>query len=354
MSWSRMGPSSGAFFLCNVGGLYLVLMSSSLMSVWVGLEIMFLSVLPLISGDTWEENDSCMKYFVFQSMSSCILFCSFVSVSLASNLIYFSWILFLVGLSLKLGLFPFHYWVPSVMAFTSWFGCFLVSVWQKIGPIWLLGSCGFGSSAYLFLSLDVLALVTVLIGGIGGIGVVQYRSLIGYSSLVNTSWMVVVSMLSLKVAMLYVIFYGVVSSVLFIRLYWMKLYTFVDLSAVSPLKVNSLLFIAMDFFSLAGLPPFIGAIPKIVSVYALIFFNCYYSLSILLLGSMIMLFNYMSIISAVSVGMGCNWLAFSKMSMDNGGLLNSAKASNFSESFVFWLFSVLVGCLGFFFLGLMF
>lgn len=83
-----------------------------------------------------------------------------------------------------MGFFPFHYWVPSVMGGCSWFGCFIVRVWQKIGPMCFIANCGIRFE--LSYVMEIVAVVTGLLGGVGGIGLLYYRALLGYSSLVHS------------------------------------------------------------------------------------------------------------------------------------------------------------------------
>ncbi len=85
---------------------------------------------------------------------------------------------------IKLGIFPLHFWFPSVMGMSSWFRCFWLSVVQKVGPFWALSGLGLiGFSIFFLLSFFIL---TSVIGAFGGIAQVQFRPLLAYSSLGQT------------------------------------------------------------------------------------------------------------------------------------------------------------------------
>lgn len=86
---------------------------------------------------------------------------------------------------MKVGIFPFCFWVPRVLGLVSWFSCFIVMVWQKLGLVWFLRGIGFNSENVKF--FRVLMVLTSLIGGFGGLGVYHYRVLAAYSSLVHVA-----------------------------------------------------------------------------------------------------------------------------------------------------------------------
>jgi NADH:ubiquinone oxidoreductase subunit 2 (subunit N) len=83
----------------------------------------------------------------------------------------------------KLGLFPFDYWVPGVFKSCSYFGCFLVGVVQKLIPLYLLR--GLGLSRGLEVVMIFISLITALKGCVIGLGIKDVRFLLGYSSLVH-------------------------------------------------------------------------------------------------------------------------------------------------------------------------
>ncbi len=95
-----------------------------------------------------QEAESGTKYFIVQSLGSGAL----ILGRMMSFGVSFSWeVLYsrgcLVGvylvflrLLLKIGRFPFHFWVPSVIAGASWAGCMALATWQKLAPIYLLVS----------------------------------------------------------------------------------------------------------------------------------------------------------------------------------------------------------------------
>nr|YP_010393059.1 NADH dehydrogenase subunit 2 [Xyloredo nooi]UPX88993.1 NADH dehydrogenase subunit 2 [Xyloredo nooi]UPX89005.1 NADH dehydrogenase subunit 2 [Xyloredo nooi] len=302
------------FFVSMFFGALLVVISGGLLGVWVGLECGFLGVVSVLSGDSVQENESCMKYFVFQSIGSGILFLVFILLGSGAGSFY-SWGLFILGVCLKLGLFPFYFWVPSVMSLCSWFGCFAVSVWQKVAPLWFLSSCGL--SYFLMHVLEVFSCVTGFIGAVGGLGLLHYRMLLGYSSLIHTSWMVLVAMVSGFGVLVYLVVYGVVLGVLMKDLFFLKVYSFLDFSSASGPSFKSIFSVFLGFISLAGVPPFLGFFPKVLAVLV-----CWGSFPggvlVLVFCSMVSLYYYLSVVISSGVGVGAGPHLFSAETLKAG------------------------------------
>lgn len=107
------------------------------MGVWLGLEVNLFRILPLIlGGGSSGEAESCVKYFVVQVVGSGLMF--FGALLGAGYWGYFVvrgclvgevvlWVV-VVGLLIKIGIAPFHFWLPRVMARLRWEACFGLSV----------------------------------------------------------------------------------------------------------------------------------------------------------------------------------------------------------------------------------
>lgn len=66
-------PSFVLFFLIVVIGTVIVFVSSSVVGVWLGLELNFLGVIPLIIGRTIIEGEGAIKYFLIQAVGARLL-----------------------------------------------------------------------------------------------------------------------------------------------------------------------------------------------------------------------------------------------------------------------------------------
>lgn len=112
------------FVFVLVGGRLIRVSRSDWVGVWVGLEVNIFGVVPFFCGmGLVKEMEAVVKYFVVQSIGSIFLLLGGVSRCLGlggfflySETVKGVWLLSLVrGFLLKLGLAPFHFWVPNVM-----------------------------------------------------------------------------------------------------------------------------------------------------------------------------------------------------------------------------------------------
>jgi len=152
------------------------------------MEVNFLGVICLMRGAHVEERESTIKYFIVQVVGSCFLLVGILIISFHGFALMAEPCI-LMGIAIKLGIFPFHFWVPRVMSTLSWFSCFVVSIIQKISPLWLLSNLMLirGTTR----SIEMLAVLTSIVGCLGGLGVLNYRVLIAYSSLVHLGFLVI-------------------------------------------------------------------------------------------------------------------------------------------------------------------
>nr|YP_009024192.1 NADH dehydrogenase subunit 2 [Nipponnemertes punctatula]AGL46770.1 NADH dehydrogenase subunit 2 [Nipponnemertes punctatula] len=275
-------------FLVVVGSLISV-SSNSWVGMWSGLELNMLCFIPLLVRlVSFQSVESGVKYFLVQSFGS--VFFLFSGLMLDGFVFAFVYLGFYISLlfsfCLKLGVFPFHWWVPGVMGGMGWFSLFVLSTWQKVAPFFLFLSF----SEFVFLVLFFGALSS-LIGGVGGLGQVNSRVLLAYSSISHLGWMVSIGFCSVFFSGVYFFFYFLGSSFVIILL-WDK-----DLFRVSQsFLVSSFLsfFFLFSLISLAGLPPFSGFLGKVMGVFSIsFFFNSSMIVLILLIGSLFSLYFYL-------------------------------------------------------------
>nr|YP_009642908.1 NADH dehydrogenase subunit 2 [Gari elongata]QCQ20472.1 NADH dehydrogenase subunit 2 [Gari elongata] len=310
MVWSMMiSPSFIMFFIMSLTGTVMVLLSSGLLGMWICLELSFFGFIPLLNGKTVGENESAVKYFVVQSVGSGLLLFSFLLVSGDYLVMMVSpmWIvlgggLLVLGFMTKLGVFPMHFWFPSVMSTASWFSCFWLSVVQKLGPFWALG--GLGLSGYGLLGFMSTLVLTSVVGAFGGLAQVQFRPLLAYSSLGQTGWIGLVVMLSSELFLYYIVLYSLLLAGLLWGLNLLNSYSILSIPGWSFSKgVLFWIFSCSFFISLSGLPPLAGSAMKLLGILVLVGQYPIY-LSVLIFTSMISLYYYLTmfISSVVCVG----------------------------------------------------
>nr|ATZ70149.1 NADH dehydrogenase subunit 2 [Conus maioensis] len=296
----------GLMFLFVMGfGTMLSLSSVHWLAIWAGLEMNLIGFLPmLIYQKKISESESAVKYFIVQALgSSLLIFGSLLSFSTS-----FSWdvmsssmsgILGLCalvsGLSVKLGMFPFHYWVPSVMAGLSWVSCMFLATWQKLAPLFLLLSlCELSEMKELLVLFCVMSGGSALVGGMGGLNQTQIRALLAYSSIGHLGWMTFAMLHSEWCMKLYLFIYLSITTSLFVSLWFMDSSAMKNVSSLKYFKIYYLV-IMLLLLSISGLPPLLGFVSKWLVVFIASSGPFSFIIFMLILGSLMSLFYYLSL-----------------------------------------------------------
>lgn len=295
----------GYIFLSVIGiGTVLSVSSIHWLMMWAGLEINLIGFLPLlVYQKSVSERQSAVKYFIVQALgSSFLIFGRLISFSSS-----FSWdtyirdfryrgvgfLVLICGLLIKLGLFPFHYWLPRVMAGLPWISCLLLATWQKFAPLFLL-LCLTEINQFYIISVFI-CLVRVgssLIGGIGGINQTQTRALLAYSSIGHLGWIRFAIIHREWTIKIYLIVYVLIRISLFSSLWYND---FGNIKNIHNLKDCRFIHLRVIFLllSLGGLPPLLGFVSKWLvvlagagSIWTPVIFG-------LILGSLLRLFYYL-------------------------------------------------------------
>nr|YP_009434655.1 NADH dehydrogenase subunit 2 [Tectus pyramis]ATF29387.1 NADH dehydrogenase subunit 2 [Tectus pyramis] len=341
------------FIFVLLFGTILSLSSLHWLMIWVGLEINLMGFIPiLVYRGITQESESGMKYFIVQAVGSGMV----MAGSLYSFKSALSWEIlqdggYLLGLSvlvaglmMKLGSFPFHFWLPSVMAGMSWFGCLILTTWQKVAPMllisalmhmWFIGSV-WGKIMIIFASLGSL------VGGVGGLNQTQLRALLAYSSIGHIGWMLFSSLINESVLKVYFLIYFIISVCVFMVLWWFEKSNYLQLSSLSvgSSKIFQVCLIFM-LLSLGGMPPFLGFVGKWLAIWSCCELQVPFSVSFLLMGSLISLFYYLSLLFTVSFISAGNLICSNNLHGSfNLGLLSGSSNSDLVNSNILGSFSI--------------
>lgn len=282
------------FFTTLVIGTLMRISSFNWLYVWMGLEINLISFIPLIISSSVDiETERRLKYFLVQALGSgLLLFGSLVYINYPNCLIldWMSTYIILFSLMIKLGMAPFHFWLPHVMSGIRWISCILLSVWQKVGPLFVLSSFIYYSSFYINLICGLRA----IIGGLGGINQTQIRVLLAYSSIGHIGWIFASIIYSFSLFLIYFLVYRLInlSIILLIDFASLKM---TNLIRVKGLSIFIIIILCLLFLSLAGLPPFLGFFPKWIVIIKLIEDQIYLLRLVLIFGSLINIYYYLNI-----------------------------------------------------------
>ena len=310
LMFSRL-PFTFLFLFVAVFGTMFSLSSSHWLGVWAGLEINLIGFLPvLLYQKRTSERESAVKYFIVQALGSGLL----IFGSLLTCSTSFTWdpsllpssgavVIVLTGLLTKIGIFPFHFWLPRVMAGLPWLSCIILATWQKVAPLFLTSALiSVTDLCTLVLSLCLLAAGSSLVGGFGGINQTQIRSILAYSSIGHLGWIVFAACHSSWAMKTYFLIYLLVSFTIFLRVWALNTPNSKTLTSLAAQPKSSTLSVIVMLLSLAGLPPLLGFISKWVVLLVSANRGLYPLLGLLVVGSVIRLFYYLSLYFSIFLG----------------------------------------------------
>nr|YP_010137174.1 NADH dehydrogenase subunit 2 [Paraglenea fortunei]QWM97233.1 NADH dehydrogenase subunit 2 [Paraglenea fortunei] len=283
------------FFMTMMSGTLITISSYSWFSMWMGLEINLLSIIPLMSDSkNLYPAESALKYFITQALASNILlFAILSSLNLSESLSMSHDYLTLIlnsALLTKMGAAPFHAWFPEVMEGLNWNNSLIMLTWQKIAPMVLLFY-----NCYFSMFFLIIILLSTVISGIMGLNQTSLRKIMAYSSINHISWMLASMLNSQSIWMFYFLVYSIIS----INIVWifkkMEIFTLNQLYfSLNSSKLMKLFFL-INFLSLGGLPPFLGFFPKWLVINNLLQNNFYLMGTLLIIFTLITLFFYLRI-----------------------------------------------------------
>jgi len=272
-----MSSGNFLFYLLILLGPLVAMSSSRWLICWVGIELRFLGVIPiLLSRENLRlRKEATIKYFCIQALGRGLLLCGglfYFGLSLDIGVV--SEIFFALRLIIKLGVFPAHFWVPRVVSGLNWFPIFIILTWQKIPPFLFLSLIASGRDWVCDLLL-LLGGARALVGGFIGLNQRKLRVILGASSISHRGWVVI----------------GTVYGSLW---FYFIIYCFSLFVLIYFLNQKDYFFSGLCIISLRGLPPFIIFLGKwSVLKCALGLGYSYWFLLLPLLGSLIRLFFYL-------------------------------------------------------------
>nr|ADL57130.1 NADH dehydrogenase subunit 2 [Cynops cyanurus] len=234
---------------------------------WMGLEINTLAMIPLMTKMHHPRaTESATKYFLTQATASAlILFSTVMNAWMTGEWTIMdmnhktSTTILTIALAMKLGVAPFHLWLPDVLQGLNMMTCLILSTWQKLAPMALLVLTSHQLSTDL---LVMMALTSMIVGGWGGLNQTQMRKIMAYSSIAHLGWMIMVVSFAPDLTLLNLFIYLILTSSMFATLMALNSPNMNKLST-SWLKTPTLAAFTMAvLMALGGLPPTSGFLPK--------------------------------------------------------------------------------------------
>lgn len=329
----KEGINYGEYYslmLFSLMGMILMVQANDLLIVFLGLELMsicFYVLAGFMRKRTW-SNESAMKYFLLGAfMTGFLLFGISLMygasgttnlgiiasmAALKTNAVFLIGLgLFLLGFFFKLGIFPFHMWIPDVYEGAPTTVSGMMSTAGKIAAVGILLPIVLATNVAEFrVIFSTAAILTMLFGNVIAIAQTNIKRLLAYSSIASAGYIMVgiaaMNDLSIKGITYYLIAYVFMQLGAFIvvsiieqnskdtdRFGNLSLNDYKGLAKNNPVLA---MFLTIFLFSLAGIPPFAGFWGKYYLFYAAIQANLIWLSIIGITLSVISVYYYIRVI----------------------------------------------------------
>nr|AFN41719.1 NADH dehydrogenase subunit 2 [Hipposideros obscurus] len=289
-------------------GTLIVMMSSHWLLVWIGFEMNMLAIIPmLMKRFNPRATEASTKYFLTQATASMLLMLAIIINLLHSG----QWTItnmldptasaiMTLALTMKLGLSPFHFWVPEVTQGIPLSSGLILLTWQKLAPLSILYQISHSINLDILLTISLLSIV---VGGWGGLNQTQLRKIMAYSSIAHMGWMTAVLTYNPTITLLNLVLYILMTSTTFMLFMFNSSTNTLSLSHTwnkTPLITTSILVMML---SLGGLPPLTGFLPKWMIIQELTKNDSIIMPTIMAITALLNLFFYMRLAYSTSLTM---------------------------------------------------
>ena len=326
-----------ALFIFSLIGGILLCSYNSLVMLFLGIEILSIPLYILAASNRKNlfSNEAGLKYFLMGSFASCFLLLGITFIYGTANSFDMNVIaqyvnanpgnlspLFITGAVLILGSFifkvsavPFHFWAPDVyQGSPTVITAFMATVVKTAafgGLIRFISGTIFPETAIWSDVLNVIAILTLIVGNILALYQTNLKRLLAYSGIANAGYILVAVATLREETFGYVLYYltayGVGSMIAFTIYFIVKDQTGID--SIAGLKgINSknkflAAVLAFTMLSLAGIPPLAGFFGKYAIFVNAINANAIWLVIIAILTSLIGVYYYLRVMTtAMSAG----------------------------------------------------
>ena len=298
----------GEFYLLGLIGLLgmLIMMSAnSLLTMYLGLETLALSLYALVAIDrnNVTSAESAMKYFILGAIASGALLYGISWVygvtgslqfheiaaavssdpSLNALPLWFGLAFMIVGIAFKFGAVPFHMWLPDVYQGARTPVTLYIATAPKLAALALILRIlvdGLGDLHQTWSAMVmVVAVLSLLVGNVVAIAQTNIKRMLGYSTIAHVGFILLAihtgTGTGYAAALFYTLTYIVAAAAAFgiVILLSRRGYEAENLADFKGLNARSPWFAAMMMFvlfSMAGVPPFVGFFGKLNVISAVV------------------------------------------------------------------------------------
>ena len=293
----------GEFFVLGqlcVLGIMVLISGSSLLTVYLGLELMSLCLYAMVALDRDSANasEAAMKYFVLGAVQE-----------EPSIVLVFGLVFLMVGVAFKLGAVPFHMWVPDVYEGAPTAVTLFLGSAPKLAAFAMLmrllvDALG-GLHADWQQMLVLLAILSMGVGNVFAIAQTNLKRMLAYSTIAHVGFLflgvIPGTQSGYAAAMFYMIVYAIMASAAFGMIILLsragfeadRLDDYKGLNERNPWAALLLLFI---MFSMAGVPPLLGFWAKWSVLRELVAVDMVWLAGVAVFFSVIGLFYYLRVV----------------------------------------------------------
>nr|UGN61576.1 NADH dehydrogenase subunit 2 [Syrista parreyssii] len=282
------------YYIMMITSTMIAMTATSWLSMWMMLEINLMSFVPILFFGSNKKTNFLFKYFIVQNISSATFLTSIILLWTSelmniNNLINFNMFNFIMTLSMimKMGLVPMHMWYIEVLMYISWMNIFLMSTWQKIIPLMII------SYMHNNMTMNISIMLSCLLSSIQGMSQLNLRKIMAFSSMNHSSWMMINSTMSLYLMFIYMIIYSMISYNIIYMFNINNVSYLHEIYFMNNYNSTYKLFLFYNILSMAGLPPFLGFMIKLMSIKFLILNNMFLITSMLMISSLLSLIFYL-------------------------------------------------------------
>jgi len=277
-------------------GIMLLISANSLITVYLGLELTSLSTYALVAMDrnSRRGSEAAMKYFVLGSMASGMLLYGMSMIYGATGslelariseiagqqgsdnvLLVFGLVFLIVGIAFKLGVVPFHMWIPDVYHGAPAAVTLFISTVPKLSAFAMAFRLLQSGLEELHVDwqqmLAVLAVLSIVVGNLGAIAQSNIKRMLAYSTISHMGFMLLGLLpgtpSGFGASMYYVIVYSLMSAaafgmVILLSHHGVEAEKLDDFKGLNQRNGWYAAIMAMVMFSMAGVPVFVGFFAK--------------------------------------------------------------------------------------------
>jgi NADH-quinone oxidoreductase subunit N len=329
----RRGLLKGEYLvlaLFAVLGIQVIVSAGSLLSLYLGIEIMSLSLYALVAFDRDDgvSAESAMKYFVLGAIASGALLYgisilygvtgSFLIDGIASSVartgppgigLLFGLAFIVVGVAFKFGAVPFHMWLPDVYHGAPTPVTLFVGAAPKIASFALamrvLAEALGGAAAAWQDMLVVLAALSMIVGNVVAIAQSNIKRMLAYSAISHVGFILLGVLAGnpagYRAAMFYTLTYVIMTTVAFGVVLWLSRKGFEadaldDYKGLNRRNPWFAFVMLLAMFGLAGVPPTVGFWAKVQVIAAVLDVDLAWLAALAVLMSVVGAYYYLRVV----------------------------------------------------------